>query len=120
MDPYPLLSARNRYPEPQPQPYALKTTVEASVGWRGNIMLGAVRCNSATLYVNGQTYNGSVSNPWYSTKCKVSFNNIPVNTNAYITVRGSYLWSSKTVSAWRWVPKPSTFENVTVADIWFN
>ena len=42
------------------------------------------------------------------------------STNAYITVRGTYLWSSKTVSAWRWVPKPSTFENVTVADIWFN
>jgi hypothetical protein len=40
-----------------------------------------------------------VSNPWYSTKCKVSFNNVPVNTNAYITVRASYFSTSKTVSA---------------------
>ena len=101
-------------------PWSSRTTVEASVGWRGSVFPTAVRCHSATLYVNGQTYNGSVSNPWYSTKCKVSFNNIPVNTNAYITVRASYFSASKTVSAWRWVPKPSTFENVTVADIWLN
>jgi hypothetical protein len=47
---------------------------------------------------------------------------VPVNTNAYITVRATYnfLLTNKTVSAWRWVPKPSTFENVTVADIWLN
>ena len=61
------------------RPWSSRTTVEASVGWRGSVFPTAVRCHSATLYVNGQTYNGSVSNPWYSTKCKVSFNNIPVS-----------------------------------------
>jgi hypothetical protein len=115
-----LLAAFTQTESAHAWPWSSRTTVEASVGWRGNIMLGAVRCNSATLYVNGQTYNASVSNPWYSTKCKVTFNNIPVNTNAYITVRATYLWTNKTVSAWRWVPKPATFENVTVADIWLN
>ncbi len=101
-------------------PWSSRTSVEAWVGWHGNIMLSAVRCNSATLIANGQTYTGAVSNPWYSTKCKVSFSNVPVNTNAYITVRATYLFSGKTVSATRWIPKPSTFENVTVADIWLN
>jgi len=96
------------------------TTVEASVGWRGNIVPGAVRCQVATIYYNGQTYNGSVSSPLYSTKCKVTFNNVPVNTNVYISVRAAYLWSNKATSVWRWVPKPSLFENVTVADIWLN
>ena len=115
-----LLAAFTQTESAHAWPWSSRTSVEASVGWRGNIMLGAVRCQSATLYVNGQTFNGSVSNPWYSTKCKVSFNNIPVNTNAYITVKGSYLFTGKTVSVWRWVPKPATFENVTVADIWFN
>ena len=79
-----------------------------------------MRCYSPTIYYNGQTYSGSVSHPWYSTKCKLTFNNVPVNTNVYISVRTSFLLTNKTVSVWRWVPKPYTFENVTVSDIWVN
>ncbi len=100
-------------------PWSSKTTVEAWVGYRNNIVPG-MRCYSPTIYYNGQTYSGSVSHPWYSTKCKLTFNNVPVNTNVYISVRTSFLLTNKTVSVWRWVPKPYTFENVTVSDIWVN
>jgi hypothetical protein len=83
-----------------------------------------MRCHSATASTStARPSTAPVSNPWYSTKCKVTFHNVPVNTNAYITVRATYnfpLPTTRTVSAWRWVPKPSTFENVTVADIWLN
>jgi hypothetical protein len=115
-----LLAAFSEAPSAHAWPWSTQTKVGASVGWRGNIMLSAVRCQSATLVANGRTYYGSVSNPWYSTKCNISFSNVPVNTNAYITVRASYLFTSRTVSVWRWVPKPSLTENVTVADIWLN
>ena len=118
-----LLAAFTEAPSAHAWPWSSRTTVEASVGWRGNFMPGTMRCHSATASVNGQTFYATVSNPWYSTKCKVTFHNVPVNTNAYITVRATYnfpLPTTRTVSAWRWVPKPSTFENVTVADIWLN
>lgn len=101
-------------------PWSSRTTVEVSVVKPGNYLPGAVRCFSGALVVNGQTYYGSVSNPWYSTKCTVTFYSVPVNTNADITVYAQYRGANKLARGQRWVPKPWVSENVTVADLYIN
>jgi len=66
--------------------------------------INAVDCTSAKLYVGGITYTATVSNPWLSNSCKLTFNKVKVNTNGNYTLQVSYkayfLSSTKSLSVY--------------------
>ncbi|HEY9088894.1 MAG TPA: hypothetical protein VIO36_12050 [Anaerolineaceae bacterium] len=57
---------------------------------RGILAGDAVDCKSATLSVGAKTYTASVSNPWLSNNCSLTFNNVDVKTNGNYTVTLKY------------------------------
>lgn len=81
---------------------------------------GALTCNSASLYANGRTYTGTISQSWWDqfwNRCPVSFQNVPVNTSATITISGRGLFSSVRGSKNVYISKPLTGSSFNAGDI---
>lgn len=57
---------------------------------RGTFPINVVDCKKATMSVGGKLYTASVTNPWLSNKCSVSFNGVDVKTSGTYTVKLTY------------------------------
>ncbi len=52
--------------------------------------IDAVDCKSASITVSGKTYYATVSNPWLSNSCSITFKNVYVPVNGYYNVKLNY------------------------------
>lgn len=81
----------------------------------------AVQCSRATLYANGKSYTGSISNAWTTAKCTATFYNVPVKTPVTISISGKLIFVSFSKTAYRNTGNPPwTGNTVTLEKLYIN